>query len=82
MVRLLVQFPEAQAKALRAEARRLKKPVAALVRESVTAQLEKNSSSPAPDKWERARRAVGFARSGIKDLARNHDKYLNESGRW
>jgi hypothetical protein len=39
MVRLLIQFTEAQAKTLRAESRRRKKPVAALVRESVDLHL-------------------------------------------
>ncbi|MGH8019890.1 MAG: hypothetical protein ACREIA_16745 [Opitutaceae bacterium] len=79
---MLVQFPEARAKALRAEARRRKMPVAAFVRESVEVHLAKAAESPEMDKWERAKRAVGFGRSGVKDLARNHDKYLNEGKRW
>lgn len=82
MLRMLVQFPPAQAKALRAEARRRKKPVAALVRESVEAHLSQTAKAPAPDKWERAKRAVGFVRSGVKDLGENHDKYLAELKRW
>ena len=82
MVRLLVQFREAQAKALRAEARRQKKPVAALVRESVEAHLGKNARAPEFDKWERAKRAVGGFHSGLKDLGTNHDKYLAGLKRW
>lgn len=79
MVRLLVQFTEAQAKTLRAESRRRKKPVAALVRESVEAHLTKPvATAPALDKWQRAKLAVGGFRSGVKDLAVNHDKYLGQ----
>jgi hypothetical protein len=84
MVRLLVQFTESQAKSLRAEARRRRQPVAALVRESVEAHLVSVSAdgAPQPDKWERARRAVGGYRSGVKDLAENHDRYLGARQRW
>ena len=84
MVRLLVQFTEAQAKSLRAEARRRKQPVAALVRESVEAHVVKPATAGTPtlDKWERAVRAVGGFRSGVRDLGENHDKYLAELKRW
>ncbi len=83
MVRLLVQFTEAQVKTLRAESRRRKKPVAALVRESVEAHLtQQTAAQPALDKWQRAKLAVGFANSGIPDLAVNHDKYLGELKSW
>lgn len=84
MVRLLVQFTEAQARLLRAESRRRKQPVAALVRESVEAHVVKPAATgtPALDKWKRAKLAVGGFDSGIKDLARHHDKYLNETKSW
>ena len=83
MVRLLVQFTEAQVKSLRAESRRQKKPVAALVRESVEAHLtQPTTAKPALDKWQRAKLAVGGSRSGVKDLALNHDKYLGELKSW
>ncbi len=83
MVRLLLQFTEAQVKTLRAESRRRKKPVAALVRESVEAHLTKPAATaPALDKWQRAKLAVGFANSGLPDLAVNHDKYLGELKSW
>lgn len=83
MVRLLVQFTEAQVKTLRAESRRRKKPVAALVRESVEAHLaQPPAAQPTLDKWQRAKLAVGGFRSGVKDLALNHDKYLGELKSW
>jgi hypothetical protein len=83
MVRLLIQFTEAQAKTLRAESRRRKKPVAALVRESVDLHLAAPAGKKAPlDKWQRAKLAVGFANSGVPDLALNHDKYLGELKSW
>ena len=84
MVRLLVQFTESQVKSLRAESRRRKQPVAALVRESVEAHLLAPATSGVPtlDKWERAKRAVGGFNSGIKDLGSNHDKYLAQLKSW
>jgi hypothetical protein len=83
MVRLLVQFTESQAKSLRAESKRRRQPVASLVRESVEAHVIKASGNkPVPDKWERAKRAVGGFNSGIKDLGRNHDKYLAQLKSW
>ncbi len=84
MVRLLVQFTEAQARSLRAEARRRRRPVAALVRESVEAHVLQPATrgTPAPDKWERALLAVGGFRSGVGDLGENHDRYLGERNRW
>ncbi|MBM3855558.1 MAG: CopG family transcriptional regulator [Verrucomicrobia bacterium] len=84
MVRLLVQFTEAQARFLRAEARRRRRPVAALVRESVEAHVVKPATrgTPTPDKWERALLAVGGFRSGARDLGENHDRYLGQRKRW
>ena len=82
MVRLLVQFTEAQAKTLRTESRRRKQPMAALVRESVDLHLAPSGKKAALDKWQRAKLAVGGFRSGVKDLAVNHDKYLGELKSW
>ena len=82
MVRLLVQFTEAQAKTLRTESRRRKQPMAALVRESVDLHLTPSGKKAALDKWQRAKLAVGGFRSGVKDLALNHDKYLGELKSW
>jgi hypothetical protein len=82
MVRLLVQFTEAQAKTLRTESRRRKQPMAALVRESVDLHLAPSGKKAALDKWQRAKLAVGGFRSGVKDLALNHDKYLGELKSW
>jgi hypothetical protein len=83
MVRKLVQFTHEQAKALEEVARRQKRPVAAVVRESVSTYIaQAKSAKHSVDKWERARLAVGGFRSGRKDIAVNHDKYLAEAGRW
>lgn len=83
MVRLLVQLTEAQAKTLRTESRRRKQPMAALVRESVDLHLAAPSGKKAAlDKWQRAKLAVGGFRSGVKDLAVNHDKYLGALKSW
>ena len=84
MARLLVQFTEAQVKCLRAAARRRGRPVAALVRESVEAHLGRPAAAQVtePDRWERARRAVGGFRSGVRDLGEHHDRYLGAGTRW
>lgn len=84
MARLLVQFTAAQVKCLRAAARRRGRPVAALVRESVEAHLVKPAAAQLaqPDRWERALRAVGGFRSGVRDLGEHHDRYLGAGNRW
>jgi len=84
MVRLRVQFTAAQLQCLRAAARRRGRPVAALVRESVEAHLGRPAAAQvaAPDRWERARRAVGGFRSGVRDLGARHDRYLGAGDRW
>ena len=56
--------------------------MAALVRESVDLHLAPSGKKAALDKWQRAKLAVGGFRSGVKDLAVNHDKYLGELKSW
>jgi hypothetical protein len=67
-----------------AEQRRRGRPVAALVRESVEAHLGRPAAAQVtePDRWERARRAVGGFRSGVRDLGEHHDRYLGAGTGW
>ena len=83
MIRLPIRFTDTQIKWLRAESRRRKQPMAALVRESVDLHLAAPAGKKvALDKWQRAKLAVGGFRSGVKDLALNHDKYLGALKSW
>ena len=79
MIRTQIQLTEAQARALKARARREDRSMAELVRESVAEYLARR---PAPDVRELARRArdlEGRFRSGGPDLAEEHDRYLDEA---
>lgn len=78
MIRTQIQLTEEQAAALKSIAAEQGSSVAGLVRESVDAFI-KNTGAVTPE--ERKRRAlsiVGRYSSGIRDLGREHDRYLAE----
>ena len=88
MVRTMIQLTEEQMKALKALAKARKTSVAKLVRESVAQYMAAAHNEPTMD--EKRRRALEFIKKieageiqfrdseGKTDVARNHDKYLNE----
>lgn len=88
MVRTMVQLTEEQMKALKALAKARKTSVAKLVRESVAQYVTAARNEPVME--EKRRRALEFIKKieageiqfhdkeGKTDVARNHDKYLNE----
>ena len=88
MVRTMIQLTEEQMKALKALAKARKTSVAKLVRESVTQYVASAQNEPLME--EKRRRALDFIKKiesgevqfhdieGKTDVARNHDKYLNE----
>lgn len=79
MIRTQIQLTEAQARALRAQARTQERSLADLVRESVSDYLARR---PAAGRDELARRALALAgryRSGCRDLAGDHDRHLDEA---
>ena len=88
MVRTMVQLTEEQMKALKALAKARKTSVARLVRESVAQYVIASQQEPVLE--EKRRRALEFIKKiesgeiqfhdieGKTDVARNHDKYLNE----
>ena len=79
MIRTQVQLTEAQARALRTQARLEERSMADLVRESVSEYLARRH---VVDRGEVARRALALAgryRSGCRDLAEDHDAYLDEA---
>ena len=79
MIRTQVQLTEAQARALRTQARLEDRSMADLVRESVSEYLARRH---VVDRDEVARRALALAgryRSGCRDLAEDHDAHLDEA---
>ena len=79
MIRMQVQLTEAQARALRAQARAQERSMADLVRESLSEYLARR---PVADRDELVRRVLALAgryRSGCPDLAEEHDRHLDEA---
>ena len=78
-MRTQIQLTEAQARALRSQARLQQRSMADLARESVSEYLGRRR---AVDRDETARRALalaGWFRSGCRDLAADHDQFLAEA---
>ena len=88
MIRTMVQLTEEQMMALKALAKARKTSVAKLVRESVAQYVTAARNEPVME--EKRRRALEFIKKiesgeiqfhdveGKTDVAKNHDKYLNE----
>lgn len=86
MVRIMVQLTEEQVKALKEISRARKTPVAKLVRESVSVYVA--TAAKDPEKLKKKRRALAGLKKikqanfhdveRKKDVAINHDKYLDE----
>ena len=86
MVRMMIQLTEEQVKALKEMAKVRKMPVAKLVRESVAVYVA--TAAKDPERLKRKRRALAGLEKirkakfrdieGKKDVAVNHDKYLEE----
>jgi hypothetical protein len=55
------------------------KSLAELVRSGVELYLSTRQTLGQADRTERARRAAGRFHSGLKDVSRNHDRYLAEA---
>ena len=77
MIRMQVQLTDAQAAKLKRLAAQHGVSISALVREAVESIDDETKDE---EKWRRALAVVGKYRSGsgLKDIARNHDKYLAE----
>ena len=79
MIRTQIQLTEEQARRLREEARRERRSIADLVRESVTEYLAKRPGVSREELERRARSLAGSFRSGEADLAEHHDRHLDEA---
>ena len=78
MVRLQVQLTEAQVRELKSMAAEQGVSVAELIRRGVDRQLRAETSDSRLDHVARLKRRVMHLDAGVKDLAREHDRYLAE----
>lgn len=76
MVRTQIQLTEEQAKALQRRMSQEGVSMAQIVRRSIDAYLEQSVSLSREARRQRALAASGRARSGRRDIARRHDRYL------
>ena len=79
MIRMQIQLTEAQARELKAQARREARPVSALVRESVADYVTRRGTIDRAELVRRARALAGRYRSGCTDLAEEHDRHLDKA---
>ena len=79
MIRTQIQLTEEQLRSLKALARDEERSVADLVRQSVAEYLIRRPTMDRAEQVERARGLIGRYRSGIPDLAEDHDRYLDDA---
>lgn len=79
MIRMQIQLTEAQARALKTQALREARSMSDLVRESVSDYVARHGAIDRIDLLRRARSLPGRFRSGCKDLAEHHDRYVDEA---
>jgi predicted transcriptional regulator len=81
MVRTQIQLTESQAQRLKRLAAMRAESIAELIRQSIERFLdtEDTHNQDSDAAWERAILEQGLFRSGLPDLARNHDIYLVEA---
>jgi Ribbon-helix-helix protein, copG family len=80
MERTQISLTEDQMRRLRAEARRRRVPIAAVVREAVDRAVPADPDGREA-KWTRALQAAGRFHSGTGDVASRHDEIAGE-GEW
>jgi hypothetical protein len=78
MIRTQIQLTEQQALELRRLAKAERVSMAHLIRDSVDRLIAEKSSTRSEEVKRRALSAIGSLKSGVPDLASNHDKYLAE----
>ena len=79
MVRTQIQLTDSQARALRALAAAEGRSMADIIRESVEELLAGRGMRDRGEVTRRAIAVVGAFRSGVGDLAEEHDRYLTEA---
>ena len=78
MVRTQIQLTEKQARRLKKLAADQGRSMADLIRTSVDALLLESAANDDEVRRDRALRAAGRFRSGVRDLSSQHDRYLAE----
>lgn len=78
MVRTQIQLKEHQAKALKKIAASRHLSVAELIRQAIDAVVRSGSAASDDVRRQRAKEIAGKFRSGKRDIAREHDRYLAE----
>jgi hypothetical protein len=73
MIRTQIQIEESTYVELKSTAATLGCSISELIRRSIQATLPSHKAKP---KLARSLKAIGRYKSGIKDLSRNHDRYL------
>ncbi len=76
MIRTQIQLTEEQSQALKDMSVRKQESISELIRKAVDMLLQSSPDITVEEKRQRAIAATGTLRSGIKDLAVHHDKYL------
>lgn len=79
MIRMQVQFTEEQVRALRDRARAEDRSISDLVRQSVDGLVTQQVRPGRDALARRAREVRGRFRSGVPDLAEEHDRHLAEA---
>ena len=78
MIRTQIQLTEEQSSSLKKLAKEENVSVAELIRRSVDNYLQKRHIVTDKERRQRLLSVIGIGRSGLSDLAENHDKYLAE----
>ncbi|MBC8228948.1 CopG family transcriptional regulator [bacterium] len=78
MHRTQVRLTDKQIEVVRAIAAKKEISIAEIIRMSVDSFIQKEESKIRLQQKKRALSAIGKFRSGLNDLAQNHDKYLAE----
>jgi predicted DNA-binding protein len=76
--RTQISLEKEQAERLRRLAHERGVSMSHLIREAVDRAYGPDGEESMESKWERARSAIGSFRSGEGDIARDHDRYLDE----
>jgi hypothetical protein len=79
MIRTQIQLTEEQSREIKAAARQEKISMAQAIRNAVDEWLERRSRLTEAARWQRSLEVVGKYRSGVSDIAENHDRYLAEA---
>lgn len=79
MVRTQIQLTASQADELKRLSAEKGRSMAFLIRDAVDGLLRKSGGADREELKRRARAAAGIGRSGLADVAENHDAYLDEA---